>query len=68
MAKNKQAEQFELTCEFVAETARAVLIRFENMYGIRGESWVPFSQVHYTDKQAGKIRITPFIAKKLNLL
>lgn len=67
MGKNKQQEQLEFKVEFIAETPRAVLIQFENKFGINQQSWVPMSQVHYIDKQAGKIRITPFIAAKINL-
>lgn len=66
--RNKQKEQKQYNVQFIAETIKAVLIQYENKFGITQQSWVPMSQVHYIDKQSGVIRITPFIANKLNLV
>lgn len=61
--KNKQHEQMEFSCEVVHQTAMAALVKIEDK-----EIWVPFSQIHYISAQQGKVRITPFIAKKNGLV
>ena len=63
MSKNKQPEQMEFSCEVVHQTAMAALVKIMDK-----EIWVPFSQIHYISVQQGKIRMTPFIAKKHGLI
>lgn len=56
---NKQPEQVEVSCKVVHETKAALCVYHNGV-----ESWIPLSQVHYINKQAGIIRITPWIAKQ----